>query len=105
MAKPGTKGTFSFSTVETEDVLSVPGFHLSRKFLFSANRSRAALYRSREQTWLFKSASRPGRALTIGEGSTLSDFDDVAVRIADVAAYLAVLGYWRGEELRSSTFP
>jgi len=45
------------------------------------------------------------RALTVGEGSALPDFDDVAVRIADVAAYLAVLGDRRRDELGSSTFP
>jgi len=43
--------------------------------------------------------------LTVGEGSALSDFDDIAVRIADVAADLAVLGYWFGDELGSSTLP
>src|SRR6202030_195038 len=47
----------------------------------------------------------PGRALTVREGGALSDFDDIAVRIADVAAYLAVLGYRLRDELRSSTFP
>jgi hypothetical protein len=36
--------------------------------------------------------SRP--ALTVLEIRALSDLDDVTVRIADVAAYLAVLGYW-----------
>ena len=46
-----------------------------------------------------------GRALTVGEVGALSDFDDIAVRIADVAADLAVLGYWFRDELRSSTFP
>jgi hypothetical protein len=39
-----------------------------------------------------KSASSPGRALTVLEIGALSDLDDVAVRIADVAANLAVLG-------------
>ena len=52
-----------------------------------------------------KSASHPGRALTVGEGSALSDLDDVAVRIADVAAYLAVLGNRLRDELGPSTFP
>ena len=47
----------------------------------------------------------PGRGLTVGEVGALSDFDDIAVRIADIAAYLAVLGDWFGDELRSSTFP
>jgi hypothetical protein len=48
---------------------------------------------------------RPVRALTVREVGTLSDFDDIAVRIADVAADLAVLGYRRRDELGSSTFP
>src|SRR6202030_3419173 len=39
------------------------------------------------------------------EVGALSDFDDIAVRIADVAADLAVLGYWLRDELGSSTFP
>src|SRR5579863_9784291 len=47
----------------------------------------------------------PPQVLTVGEGSALSDLDNVAVRIADVAAYLAVLGYRLRDELRSSTFP
>src|SRR5579862_6134424 len=51
-----------------------------------------------------ESASHPAR-LTVGEGSALSDLDNVTVRIADVAADLAVLGYWFGDELGSSTFP
>src|SRR5580704_13342628 len=44
-------------------------------------------------------------ALAVGEIGALSDFDNVSVRIADVAAYLAVLGDWLGEELGSSAFP
>src|SRR5271167_5186375 len=51
----------------------------------------------------FKSASRPGRALTVREVGALSDFDDIAVRIADVTAYLAVLGDRLGDELSAST--
>src|ERR1700720_1252902 len=47
----------------------------------------------------------PGRALTVRELGALSDFDDITVRIADVAANLAVLGYWLRDELGSSTFP
>ena len=50
-------------------------------------------------------ASRPGRALTVREVGALSDFDDIAVRIADVAADLAVLGDRLRDELGSSTFP
>jgi hypothetical protein len=51
------------------------------------------------------SASYPRRALTVGEIGTLSDFDNVTVRIADVAANLAVLGDRLGDELGASTFP
>src|ERR1022692_129691 len=47
----------------------------------------------------------PGRALTVREVGALSDFDNITVRIADVAARLAVLGDRLGDELRSSTFP
>src|ERR1700720_5037946 len=47
----------------------------------------------------------PGRALTVRELGALSDFDDITVRIADVAAYLAVLGDRLRDELGSSTFP
>src|SRR5580704_12242971 len=47
----------------------------------------------------FYAASRPGQALTVREVGALSDFDDVTVRIADVAAYLAVLGNRLGDEL------
>src|SRR5579862_5398240 len=41
-------------------------------------------------------------ALTVDLVGALSDFDDIAVRIADVAAYLAVLGYRRRDELGAS---
>src|SRR5277367_4379865 len=52
-----------------------------------------------------ESASYPRRALTVLQGGALSDLDNVTVRIADVAANLAVFGdRWR-EELGSSTFP
>jgi len=54
---------------------------------------------------MFKSASRPGGALTVREVGALSDFDDIAVGIADVAAYLPILRDRRRDELRSSTFP
>ncbi len=50
-------------------------------------------------------ASYPGRGLTIGEIGALSDFDDIAVRIADVAANLPVFCDRGSEELGSSTFP
>src|SRR5271154_2023815 len=44
-------------------------------------------------------------SLAVLERSALSDLDNIAVRIADVAANLAVLGYWLRDELGSSTFP
>jgi hypothetical protein len=47
----------------------------------------------------------PGRASAVREAGTLSDLDDISVRIADVAARLAVFGDRLGDELRSSTFP
>jgi hypothetical protein len=47
----------------------------------------------------------PGRALTVRDVGALSDLDNIAVRIADIAAYLAILGYWFRDELGSSTFP
>src|ERR1700678_2498308 len=52
-----------------------------------------------------ESPSPPARVLTVGERSALPDLDDVAVGIANVAANLAVLGYWLCDELGSSTFP
>src|SRR6202049_653438 len=47
----------------------------------------------------------PARASTVREVGALSDLDDISVRIADVAARLAVLGDRLRDELRSSTFP
>src|SRR6202140_5006200 len=47
----------------------------------------------------------PGRASTVRKVGALSDLDDISVRIADVAARLAVLGDRLRDELRSSTFP
>ena len=52
-----------------------------------------------------KPASHPGRALTVLEGGALSDLDDITVRIADVAARLAVLWYRFRDELSASTLP
>src|ERR1700724_2096409 len=46
-----------------------------------------------------------GRALTVCEVCALPDLDNISVRIADVAARLAVLGDRLRDELRSSTFP
>ena len=42
---------------------------------------------------------------TVDEVGALTYFDDVAVGVADVAAYLAVLGYGRGDELGAAAFP
>ena len=47
----------------------------------------------------------PTRALTVLEGRALSDFDNVAVGIADVAARLAVLGDRLRDELRTAALP
>ena len=46
-----------------------------------------------------------GRALTVNKVGALSDLDNVTVRIADVAAYLAVLGDRLGDEFGPSTLP
>ena len=47
----------------------------------------------------------PRPPLTVRQVGALSNLDNVSVRIADVAAYLAVLGDRLREELRSSAFP
>ncbi len=52
-----------------------------------------------------KSAYHPGRASALRDVGALSDLDNVTVRIADVAANLAVLFLRLGDELGSSTFP
>src|SRR5580698_5532708 len=44
-------------------------------------------------------------SLTVGEVGALSNLNNVAVRIADVAANLAVLGDWRRYEFGASAFP
>ena len=50
--------------------------------------------------------SRIGRpASAVGKICALTNLDDVAVRIADVAADLAVFGQRLGDELGSSAFP
>ena len=46
-----------------------------------------------------------GWASTVRKIGALTNFDDIAVWIADVAADLAVLGQRLGDELGSSTFP
>src|SRR5579863_1331364 len=52
-----------------------------------------------------ESAFHPRRALTVGEVSALSDLNNVAVRIADIAADLAVLRNRLRDELGSPAFP
>src|SRR5579862_4089238 len=47
----------------------------------------------------------PRRTLAVLERRALSDLDNVTVRIADVAANLAVLGNRRREDLGSPAFP
>src|SRR5580692_603593 len=60
---------------------------------------------------LVSSSSCDGRiyassqALTVLQVSALSDLDNITVRIADVAARLAVLGDRLGDEVGSSTLP
>src|SRR5580700_9335198 len=50
--------------------------------------------------------TRPPRGLAVSEvGLALPDFNDVTIRIADIAARLAVLGDRLRDELRPSTFP
>src|SRR5271156_2534896 len=46
----------------------------------------------------FESEFHPGLALTVLELGALSDFDNITVRIADVTANLAILGYWLRDE-------
>ena len=46
-----------------------------------------------------------GRASTVRKISARSNLDNISVRIADVAARLAVLGDRLRDELRPSTFP
>ena len=48
---------------------------------------------------------KAGRALTVGEIGALSDLDNITVRIADVAANLAILGDRFRDEFGSSALP
>ena len=81
------------SNLTTAAVWSEPSSH---------DRPRGALMRpgpaTGETPW-------PGRASAVRDVSALSDLDKIAVRIADVAARLAVLGDRLCDELRASTFP
>jgi len=57
-------------------------------------------------TRLFREFLAPsGRALAVGKIRALSDLDDVTIRIANVAANLAVFGDGLRDELGSPTFP
>src|SRR5271169_2570790 len=58
----------------------------------------------RSRNWTSFSSSW-ARASTVCEVCALSDLDNISVRIADVAARLAVLGDRLRDELRSSTLP
>ena len=49
--------------------------------------------RPQEHPQPFRSESHPGLSLTVLEVGALSDLDNITVRIADVAANLAILGY------------
>ena len=54
----------------------------------------------------FEAADLAGEdSLTVLEVRALSDLDNISVRIADIAARLAVLGDRLRDELRSATFP
>src|SRR5580704_3859632 len=53
----------------------------------------------------FRSASHPGRVLTVRNAGALSDLDNITVRIAHVAECLAGLVPRLRDELGSSTFP
>src|ERR1700723_2144204 len=59
---------------------------------------------SHNSPWTVRMLFR-GRASPVLKVGALSDLDNVAVRIADVAANLAVLGNRRREELGSPAFP
>jgi len=74
--------------------------------VFTATRSMAMTQIvTRQRCYPMGRSSHPARVLTVGEVSALSDLDNVTVRVADVAAYLPVLGDRLRDELGSSTFP
>ena len=54
---------------------------------------------------LFRRAAPEGRELSVSKVCALSDLDNISIRVADVAARLAVLWDRRRDELRSSTRP
>ncbi len=62
-------------------------------------------YEAKGQSALFILVSLTCRALTVDLIGALADFDDVAVRIADVAPNLSIFGDWLGDEFGSATFP
>jgi hypothetical protein len=49
--------------------------------------------------------SQPGRGSAVGEIGALAYLDNVAIRVADVATYLAVLRDWLRDEHGSSALP
>jgi len=68
------------------------------------NKQQSRLLRQSDYTGA-EPASCPLQALAVLEAGALSDLDNVTVRIADVAANLAVLGDRSREKLGSPTFP
>ena len=83
-----------------------------------AGRRGARLKRHPPKYWLDIAAQKASRnirnrlhphpsdeMLTVGEVGALSDFDNITVRIANVAANLAVLGDRFRDEFGSSTLP
>jgi len=73
--------------------------NVQEQFVHSVECASAALHR------LLREANITGFCTEVGELGALSDLDNIAVRIADVATRLALFGYWFCDELRSSTFP
>ncbi len=69
--------------------------------LLVVNAGGYMFYRSRGG----KKTDHPSPALTVCKVCALSDLDNISVRVADIAARLAVLRDRLRDELRSSTFP
>ena len=83
--------------------------HLEKCLAFVAHRADASQDRNftlAEGACQFRAlCGGAGRASALRDVGALSDLDDVTVRIADVAANLAVLFLRLRDELSSSTFP
>ena len=73
--------------------------------IFKSRSSKRGKTIRRASTKCLNPASHPGLALTVCEVCALSDLDNISVRIADVAANLAVLGNRLRDELGPSTLP